>query len=77
MVESGVVLAFELNREAEGLKPAQPLPESAAGATGPIVPWDRTIRPRGELTDAVRLTREAVFAWIKLLHSPAVVTIPR
>jgi hypothetical protein len=63
-------LAFALNREAEGLDLA---PD--AGAT-PEPPQEATPPDRdGRLTTAVRLTREAVYAWANLLHGPAVVTI--
>ncbi|SIO64718.1 hypothetical protein SAMN05444166_7379 [Singulisphaera sp. GP187] len=36
---------------------------------------DETGRAENRLTNAVRLTREAVVAWASLLHGPAVVTI--
>jgi hypothetical protein len=64
-------LAYELNRQAEGLDidaaevdapPPGPAPSETAG---------------NQLSTAVRLTREAVFAWINLLQSPALVTISR
>ncbi len=58
-------LAYALNREAEGLEPA------AAERSGEAKPSDRD----GRLTNAVRLTRDAVYAWANLLHGPAVVTI--
>lgn len=53
-------LAFALNRAAEGIVLAPPAPAS----------------PRGEQwAQAIRLTREAAFAWANLLHGPAVVAI--
>jgi hypothetical protein len=62
-------LAYELNRQAEGLDTAEvdapppgPAPRETAG---------------NQLSTAVRLTRDAVFAWINLLQSPALVTISR
>ena len=63
-------LAYSLNREAEGL---EPMPLAAAKPAGEAKPSDRD----GRLTNAVRLTRDAVYAWANLLHGPAVVTIGR
>lgn len=60
-------LAYALNRGAEGLEPAAAAVERA----GEAKPSDRD----GRLTNAVRLTRDAVYAWANLLHGPAVVTI--
>jgi hypothetical protein len=54
-------LAYSLNREAEGIAVDQ---ETNADAS-------RT----EQWVHALRLTREAVFAWANLLHGPAVVTI--
>lgn len=60
-------LAYALNRDAEGLAlPAKPAPRPASG---------RVFGGDTRLTQAVRLTREAVAAWANLLHGPAVVTI--
>jgi hypothetical protein len=55
--------AYALNRGAEGI---------AAPATAPASEPENVDE---RLTNAVRLTREAVFAWASLLHGPAVVTI--
>ena len=57
--------AFALNREAEGLVNSATAPGAEAPST--TEKW----------TQAVRLTREAVYAWSNLLHGPAVVTIDR
>jgi hypothetical protein len=66
-------VAYALNREAEGLDlPAQPEPPR------PTVVRLEDMRPAttdSRLTHAVRLTRDAVYAWANLLHGPAVVTI--
>jgi hypothetical protein len=53
-------LAFALNRAAEGIVLAPPAPASSRGEQ-----W----------AQAIRLTREAAFAWANLLHGPAVVAI--
>ena len=55
-------VAFALNREAEGLQHDSPATAEPAGSGN-------------RLTQAVRLTREAVQAWANLLHGPAVVVI--
>lgn len=56
-----------------------PAPETVATqkaeASAPAAPVAEGEADR--LTHAVRLTREAVFAWASLLHGPAVVTISR
>ena len=59
--------ACALNRGAEGI-----------GIVAPEVgrPAGRDIRG-SQFSHALRLTREAVFAWANLLHGPAVVTISR
>jgi hypothetical protein len=79
--EPGVVIGLALNREAEGFNTAPEVTASRPQTDINLVP-DSMMVPviltqERQLADAVRLTREAVFAWIKLLHSPAVVTIPR
>jgi hypothetical protein len=56
-------IAYALNREADGLA-AAPVPAAAAPQTD-------------QWAQAIRLTREAAFAWANLLHGPAVVTIAR
>jgi hypothetical protein len=53
-------LAFALNREAEGIVIAPPAPAASRSEQ-----W----------AQAIRLTREAAYAWANLLHGPAVVTI--
>ena len=53
-------LAFALNREAEGIVLAPPAPAASRSEQ-----W----------AQAIRLTREAAYAWANLLHGPAVVTI--
>jgi hypothetical protein len=62
-------LAFAMNREAEGLNPSPSSPEP------PAEPAVEEASPTARLSQAVRLTREAVFAWASLLHGPAVVAI--
>ena len=59
--------AYTLNREAEGI-----------GIVAPEVgrPAGRDMRG-SQFSHALRLTREAMFAWANLLHGPAVVTISR
>lgn len=56
--------AYALNRLSDGISTPVP-PDDAAG------------KNPNRLTNAVRLTREAVFAWASLLHGPAIVTIAR
>lgn len=65
---SGV--AFALNREAEG-QPS-PVVEVATGKTEPREP----VAVRKPIFQAISLTREAVSAWAKVLHGPALVVIP-
>jgi hypothetical protein len=60
--------AFALNREAQGLD--EPAP---AGIADPAV----EVPAGNQLKNAVRLTRDAVYAWMNLIQSPAIVTIPR
>jgi hypothetical protein len=61
--------AYALNRASEGIcDPGAVEAANASTASASAAPSDR-------LTNAVRLTREAVFAWASLLHGPAVVTI--
>src|SRR5438094_164558 len=54
-------IAYALNREAEGIAAV------AVTAAPQTDQW----------AQALRLTREAAFAWANLLHGPAVVTIAR
>lgn len=86
-------LAYLLNRQAEGWRPASSdfdlgsevglalnqVSEGLTSDAGPSVRPYRTasVESGSRLTQAVRLTREAVFAWASLLHAPAVVTISR
>jgi hypothetical protein len=58
--------AYALNRQSEGLE--RPLALATARPAGP-----HGRDPR--FTQAVRLTQEAVYAWVSLLHGPAVVTL--
>lgn len=67
-------IAYALNREAEGLTAATPSTPSPMVAAPDREP---TAAPEQRLTHALRLTREAVNAWAKLLHGPAIVTISR
>ena len=69
-------MAFELNRQADGLNA---LLEQEIGQT---VSNDRIGDSRPEMIEtssrlgsALKLTREAVYAWANLLHAPVVVTI--
>jgi hypothetical protein len=66
-------IAYELNRGAEGLD----LPAEQARAEKTSTQFEDLARTPTEtpFIHAVRLTREAVFAWANLLHGPAVVTI--
>jgi hypothetical protein len=59
--------AYALNRAAEGIERGSE-PDSIGTAAPP---------PGSRLAHAVRLTREAVFAWANLLHGPAVVAVSR
>jgi hypothetical protein len=63
-------VAYALNREAEGLN--LPMTEPVASESHAI---RRPVGQTGGLIHAVRLTREAVYAWANLLHGPAVVTL--
>jgi hypothetical protein len=54
--------AYALNRVSDGVQVSVPA-------------RDETGKNENPLTNAVRLTREAVVAWASLLHGPAVVTI--
>lgn len=76
---SAMDIAVALNVESEGLVLPTPAPAPAAPA---VVSSPSVEEPRldlsgraGRLGHAVRLTREAVYAWANLLHGPAVVTI--
>jgi len=62
-------IAYALNREAEGLG----LNESIQPR--PAAPVAQPANSTSSLSQAVKLTREAVYAWANLLHAPAVVTI--
>jgi hypothetical protein len=59
--------AYALNRDSDGLGVLAPLQI----AVEPV----RPVRQNSRLHQAVRLTREAVYAWANLLHGPAVVTL--
>lgn len=67
-------VAYALNRQAEGLEIMAAAPAPVAVAPGPA---PATGNPEDRLAHAVHLTRQAVFAWVSLLHGPAVVTIAR
>jgi len=69
-------IAFALNREAEGLARPSTTEQPAVAAAEPTKAPE-SADARGRLTQAVRLTREAVNAWASLLHGPAVVIISR
>jgi hypothetical protein len=60
--------AYVLNRQAEGL--GEPAPIGVVGAVGDATTGN-------QINQAVRLTRDAVYAWLNLLQSPAIVTISR
>ncbi len=63
-----VGVAYDLNRASEGLSLAsEGLPSPSLADASPV----------SRLSVALRLTREAVFAWSNLLHGPAVVAISR
>lgn len=61
-------LAFALNREAEGIS----RPDTDDGR----LPEDGETDD-DQLSNAVRLTRDAVYAWMNLLQSQAIVALPR
>jgi hypothetical protein len=63
-------LAFALNREAEGVVIAPPAP-AASRSEHPAPAASRS----EQWAQAIRLTREAAYAWANLLHGSAVVTI--
>jgi hypothetical protein len=63
-------LACTLNRQSDGL--GEP-----ATVTAPTTATDGDAPTGNQLNHAVRLTRDAVYAWIHLLQSPALVTIAR
>ena len=63
-----VGVAYSLNRASEGLDLASESPTMQAPAVA---------SPASQLSVALRLTREAVYAWSNLLHGPAVVAISR
>jgi hypothetical protein len=64
-----VGVAFELNRRNEGLHiPAESLVRTAkAEASAPL--------PTRKLSQAVKLTRDAVYAWLNVFTGPALVTV--
>jgi len=67
--ELSVGIAHELNRRSEGLKQAIPgIPTAPRVATS-------TPRPTRELNRAVKLTRDAVYAWVNVFTGPALVTV--
>jgi hypothetical protein len=67
-------VAYALNREADGLSSGA-RNEVASGTIAKRAEKPQSSGEHGRLTHAVRLTREAVFAWANLLHGPAVVTL--
>jgi len=67
--EVSVGIAYELNRRSEGLQIAPPtFPAATKVATS-------TPRPTRELNRAVKLTRDAVYAWVNVFTGPALVTV--
>ena len=80
---SAMDIAVALNVESEGLLLPTPAPAPAPVAPAVVsTPTPSVEEPRPDLSGrasrlghAVRLTREAVYAWANLLHGPAVVTI--
>ena len=62
-------MAYALNRESEGLNPSE------SNDRRPAARAVETVNSNTSLNQAVKLTREAVYAWANLLHAPAVVTI--
>ena len=68
--------AYVLIRESEGLGSAARVAERESTGS-PLLVQFAGPTPGSQLTRAVRLTREAVFAWANLRHGPAVVTIDR
>jgi hypothetical protein len=63
-------LAYELNRRNDGLSPSgsRDVKPIAPAATAPAP------APASELSRAVKLTREAVYAWVTVFTGPAIVT---
>ncbi len=69
--EFSVGIAYELNRRSEGLQIATPpFPAAPRVATSTSTP-----RPTRELNRAVKLTRDAVYAWVNVFTGPALVTV--
>jgi hypothetical protein len=68
-------LAFTKKRPA-GTKEPIPAPAHQVVASAPA-PRNEVPSTGARLTHAMRLTREAVFAWANLLHGPVVVTISK
>jgi hypothetical protein len=75
-------LAFELNRQSEGIATSasasatESTPAVAEVLPLPAAPMDPEAVP-SQLGQAVRLTRDALHAWMNLLQSPAIVTMSR
>jgi hypothetical protein len=63
-------------KRAAGTKEPIPAPAYQVVASAPA-PRNEVPSTGARLTHAMRLTREAVFAWANLLHGPAVVTISK
>jgi hypothetical protein len=74
--EDRPVLAGPATVEVAAAPAPAPAP-AAATSDKSETPAPGLARPEDRLTNAVRLTRDAVFAWARLLHGPAVVTIAR
>ena len=62
-------VAYSLNRQSEGID------SLLVRRSGREVTIDLALESSARLVEAVKLTREAVYAWANLLHGPAVVTI--
>ena len=73
--EQPVGVAYELNRRSEGLHDSSPpLPAALSIAASPS-PSSSTPRPTRELNRAVKLTRDAVYAWVNVFTGPALMTV--
>ena len=66
-----VGVAYELNRRNDGIN----VPSAAVARSKP--PVKKPTPPAPELSRAVKLTGEAVYAWVSVLTGPALVTVSK
>jgi hypothetical protein len=67
--EFGVGVACELNRRSDGIQIASPTFPTATNVATSTAP------PARDLSRAVKLTRDAVYAWVNVFTGPALVTV--